>query len=153
MSLADELAWYLTGVLRLAPRPGTAVPAPERPALMLANDLSDVLTDPEVLFGWPTSAVDPRHRMQRLMQFALWLEDPAGGGVPAELASRAARYRFLVWSLPARLPGVMEDELCPLGVPWPTATGGRAATSGDWLRTRARAAREDWLRALAARRR
>ena len=150
MNLAAELDWYLAAVLRLAPRTGNEVPAPQGPDPIPSNHLRDALTDPSVLFTAPKMATTPQHRMVRLMRFALWLEDPANGGVPAELASRAARYRFLVWSLPARLPAEHEDELCPRTVPWPSAAGGRAVTSDEDLRARARAAREDWLAFLAA---
>jgi hypothetical protein len=79
-----------------------------------------------------------RDRIERLIRFALWLEHAEN--IAAELASRAARYRFLVWSLPLRFPVGRFDEVCPRAVAWQD----RTVTSPEVAAGRARAARADW---------
>lgn len=140
-SIAADADWYLREVVRLGT--GRArVDAPQTPVALSPRDITDALTDPTVLLrGLQTDAV--RDRMERLIRFALWLEHTEN--IAAEVASRAARYRFLVWSLPLRFPAQRFAEVCPLAVAWQQ----RTATSADIVAERARAARTDWMSFLA----
>jgi hypothetical protein len=141
VTIAREVDWYLRDVVRLG-NGRARVDAPTTAAPLSLRDVTDALTDPMVLLrGLEIDAV--RERMGRLIRFALWLEHTEN--VAAELASRAARYRFLVWSLPLRFPADRFDEVCPLAVAWQN----RTATSPDVVAERARAARAGWMGLLA----
>ena len=147
MNSEDALDHYLGHVVRTGPVRPRHIEAPVGPKPMAHNDIRDLLADPALLFGGANPATEPRERMALLIRFALWLDE---ADMPGELASRAARYRFLVWSLPARLPVDVAAELCPEAVLWPSRVDSYLTELSDgMIRNKARAAREDWLRQLA----
>jgi hypothetical protein len=106
-------------------------------------DLRRVLADPRVLFAADT--VDARSQLAALMGFA-WLSArwPAGE-MPLELASRAARFRFLVWSFPARL-GMRASHDVFAGIRLPDTVTPDADVGV--ILVEARAARQDWKQYL-----
>jgi hypothetical protein len=144
VTIAEQVDWYVRHVLRVGDRSGR-VDAPADVVPLSTRDVGDALTDPTILFhGLDIPAV--QDRMDRLMRFALWLEHADGDWISSEFASRAARYRFLLWSLPARFPPGRYDKVYPQAVGWKQ----RTPLSIDQVRERARAARADWMGYLAA---
>lgn len=140
---------YVAGVLRTGPVPdGTVLAPPQQPMPLRPRDVEHALSDPGALLN---GVANPVSKVERLMRFARWLETAPPGEVPAELTSRAARYRFLVWSLPCRLTGDHSQPIRPERIAWPSKAGGTTtATPTDFVRASARLAQQDWLQFLAA---
>jgi hypothetical protein len=141
---------YIRDVLTIEPRPAAdPLPVPTGPGELPYDRLRDVLHDPRVLFRDPPHATAPRDQMRRLIGFALWLGSAGDGLIAADLASRAARFRFLVWSLPARRPEFSVENLGLRRVTWPSRVADFTAIDDKFVREQARAARQDWLAHLA----
>lgn len=103
--------------------------------------------DIRLVLGDPTSLFESGQRMGKpdtLLVFALWLGESPAECVPVGWASRAARFRFAVWSLPIRLGRHLYSS--DVRVP------GGPLQRIDWHRIRqeAWAAQEDWKRHLDA---
>ncbi|MFN2497423.1 MAG: hypothetical protein ABR608_16215 [Pseudonocardiaceae bacterium] len=148
MSAPDGEAFecYLDQVLATAPLPeGAPVLVPRCPRRIQPNDVERALDNPRALFS--ADQDEPRERLRALFCFALWLRYSPPGHIPARLASRAARFRFGVWSLPPRLG--WPQPWRSLKVAW-SATGATdyAVLSRDVVLAEARAARDDWLAQL-----
>jgi hypothetical protein len=122
-AMAADLTWPLGG------RPKDAV-------------LAALLADPTRLAGYG-SAASVQRKYERLLSLAYCLESIE---LPAELASRAARLRFLAWSLRFRIPEQHRDELVPEQIEGPD--GGTVVVAYLMVQA-ARTARADWLKALA----
>jgi hypothetical protein len=116
---------------------------PGGPRRIRPDDLERALDDPRILFP-RTAQDDLRERLRVLFHFALWLR--YSPPVPQHLASRAARLRFEVWSLPPRL-GWRGWRSMP--VPWSMAEPPQDRRPTELSKRRvlaeARAARDDWL--------
>lgn len=100
------------------------------------SDIAALLADPRGTWG-PHD--DP---LRSLVVVALWLGEQPENRL-GDLGSRAARFRFLVWSLFPRLvaAGLPEPELGR--VAWP---GDQDTTiSAEFIRAQARVARRDWM--------
>ena len=80
----------------------------------------------------------------RLCTFALWLRYSPPGHVPRHLASRAARLRFVVWTLPPRMDWQGWRSLT-LEWSWtgPPDTDDYPRLSQEMVLAEARAARDD----------
>jgi len=137
---------YLDEVLVNAQTPaGRRVLLPESPRRLQLDDLERALGDPRILFS-PGDQDEPRERLRVLFHFALWLRNSPPEYVPRHLASRAARFRFGVWSLPPRMgwPGWRS-----MTVAWsaaePSRPDDRVVLSRELVLAEARAARDDWL--------
>lgn len=93
---------YLHEVLVLdASAPGSRLRTPDMPTPLPAHDLRRALVNPAILIGSDSQPV--RQKMDKLLIFVLWLRAVPAEHIPRELASRAARLRFAIWSLPARV--------------------------------------------------
>jgi hypothetical protein len=136
----DETLGAYLAVLRTADIGGDSVVAGRTLVAMALVDLERALADPGVLADddgtVPTRPVD---RLRVLMRFALWLRLTPPGVLPVEFASRAARYRFLVWTLLVRLgwPADLKVRNVTLDRDYPV---GRREVLAE-----ARSARSDWL--------
>jgi hypothetical protein len=148
-ALAAALDDYERAALVIAERPGSAyqVPGPDTPLEFtgVSADLFDaVLDDPTILAGYDGS--DAVRRFRLLSELACAVERYPADELPTRFRARAARLRFLVWSLPARLHDQNHGaELFPV----PSAVLGHALGRAAAL-DRARTARQDWLSCLAA---
>lgn len=142
---------YLDRVLVNAPaKPGAQVLLPGSPRRIQLADLERALDDPRALFSLAEQH-EPGERLQVLFHFALWLRDSPPGHLPRPLASRAARFRFAVWSLPPRLGWA---QWSPMKVAWsatdPPQPDDHVPLSKELVLAEARAARDDWLAQLNA---
>ncbi len=146
MSGLDEALDRYFELLRTGPPEAENVVPQHRLRRMSLALLERALADPARVAGQdglvPDRSVD---RLRNMMRFALWLRLAPPELLPADFTSRAARYRFLVWTLPLRLgwPDALDVERLQFGA--------TADTIETWeLGTRevlaeARAARTDWL--------
>jgi hypothetical protein len=138
---------YVAGFLVTEPAPADApvLLLPGEPRPIHPADVERALDDPRVLFA--AGRDEPRARLPMLFHFAMWLRATPPEYLPSELASRAARFRFGVWSLPPRMG--WPDQWRSLRVPWSAAdTTGYAVLSRKVVLAEARAARDDWLAQL-----
>lgn len=142
--MSDALIAQYLDQHRFGPRGGRDVRAPRTLTPMNLELLEGALADPALVVDGgglpPAKTVD---RLASLMRMALWLRHAPVQLLPAELGSRAARFRFLVWTLPVRLgwPDALDVERVGFGVDAPGSTelGDREVLA------EARAARTDWL--------
>ncbi|MGH3942389.1 MAG: hypothetical protein ACRDTG_27965 [Pseudonocardiaceae bacterium] len=82
---------------------GGQVELPDQPQQIIQpGDLERALNNPRSLFP-STDQGELRERLRLLCTFALWLRYSPPGHAPVRLASRAARLRFAVWTLPPRM--------------------------------------------------
>ncbi|MGW5219895.1 hypothetical protein ACWEQA_18680 [Nocardia sp. NPDC004085] len=117
---------------------------------MRVQVLRAVLEDPRLLTHTCGSAL-PR----LLVAFALWLDHlPPGQAMPADCATMAIRFRFLVWSLTTRHTGWQaaiypeQIDMSDLSA-WPMSTSPTLEEFGSQrLRAEARTARDQWLGCL-----
>ncbi|MGH3842091.1 MAG: hypothetical protein ACRDS0_11695 [Pseudonocardiaceae bacterium] len=136
---------YLAKVVATADPTGAQVKLPEHPHPVIApRDLERALNNPRVLF--PPELSDPREQLRLLCRFALWLRYSPPGHVPRRLASRAARMRFAVWTLPPRT-GWQQWRVLTLEWSWtgPPGSDDYVKVSWEMVLAEARAARDDWL--------
>jgi len=136
---------YLNDVLASAAATGGQVRLPEHPQpLIQPGDLERALNNPRTLF--PPEQSEPREQLRLLCTFALWLRYSPPGHVPLHLASRAARLRFVVWTLPPRT-GWQEWRSLTLEWSWTGSPGvdDYIPLSQETVLAEARAARDDWL--------
>ena len=136
---------YLNDVVASADAAGRRVKLPEHPqAVIQPGDLERALNSPRTLF--PPERSEPREHLRLLCTFALWLRYSPPGHVPHHLASRAARLRFMVWTLPPRTGWL---EWCSLTLEWswtwPPDPDDYPRLSREMVLAEARAARDDWL--------
>ncbi|MGH3936692.1 MAG: hypothetical protein ACRDS1_17210 [Pseudonocardiaceae bacterium] len=126
---------------------GDRVRLPESPRRIQPGDIERALDDPRLLFS--ADQDDPRH-LRRLVLFALWLRYCPSDHLPRHLRSRAARFRFGVWSLLPRMG--WPQEWLPLTVAWSMTDPGRendfVVITRELVLAEARAARDDWLAQL-----
>lgn len=150
--LRAALLHYLTGVLRTSPaaRSGNAVPTSTE--TVDSALLADLVTDPASLTDFEEK--DPAGVIPDIIRAVLWLERVNRAVIPAELDSRIARLRFLVWSLPARLDGVgLDSDLFPDTSVYQSGKGEEITISLNPRRDIplfARQAREEWTGFLRA---
>ncbi|MGH4000917.1 MAG: hypothetical protein ACRDTJ_26045, partial [Pseudonocardiaceae bacterium] len=142
---------YLDRVLVTTPASdGDRVRLPESPRRIQLGDIERALDDPRLLFSADQN--DPRDQLRRLFLFALWLRYSPPDYLPRHVQSRAARFRFGVWSLPPRLDWPPESP--PLKVAWSMCSPGGendyVVASRELVLAEARAARDDWLAQLNA---
>jgi len=138
---------YLDDFVASAETTGAQVELPDHPQPVIQpGDLERALNNPRVLF--PSADQDePRECFRLLCTFALWLRHSPPGHVPRHLASRAARLRFAVWTLPPRMNW---REWRSLTLEWSWSPGGHIELSREMVLAEARAARDDWLAQLNA---
>jgi len=144
--LASRFEWYVEHIITLAPPPPGArdFRLPTGPRPLPYNRVYTALVSPAILFGGAEPATTVRHRMDRLAVFALWL-GAAPHDLPVGLASRAARFRFLLWSLPARVVPELRPQLLSPSVSWASAGRSETELDAELIRAQARTAREDWI--------
>lgn len=147
MNLGQVMQRYLEEVLLSTPAPASAqVLVPSSPRRIQTVDLERALDDPRTLFA-PADHDELKERLRVLVHFALWLGDSPPGYLPRRFASRAARLRFHVWSLPARMG--WPPEWRSLKVAWSTVEtprdDDRVVLSQELVLAEARVARDDWL--------
>ncbi len=136
---------YLDRVLVSAPAPaGAQVLLPSSQRRIQQADLERALDDPRSLFS---PRVEPKERLRVLFHFALWLRDSPPEYVPRHLASRAARLRFGVWTLPPRMgwPGEWRSVKVAWSATESPRPDDRVTFSQELVLAEARAARDDWL--------
>jgi hypothetical protein len=148
VNTSEAFELYLTRVLVLQPVPsGTQVIVPRNPRRIQTGDLERALNDPHAL---SLDQDEPATQLCALVHFALWLGDCPPEYVPRKLASRAARFRFAVWSLPLRMG--WPPEWRSLRVSWsavdPPRPDDDVPVSEELVLAEARAARDDWLAQL-----
>jgi hypothetical protein len=136
--LLRYLEQVLPAARRRRPRP---VRLPVGLEALPPADIEEVLADPRALQDPDSDDRGPRDAPRRLTVFALWLQ-ARPDSIPAELASRAARFQFYLWSLDARKSGVL-----PTRVAWPDEDV--TDLSPEFVLACARAAREAWLECLS----
>ncbi len=151
VSDAAMLKRYVNDVLVNTEMSGSHLTLPEHPQPVIQPDhLERALNDPRVLFSPAHRGDEPTRRLRLLFRFALWLRYSPPGHVPAHLASRAARLRFGVWSLPPRMG--WPPEWSSLQAVWsatgPPGPGDYLELTEDLVLAEARAARDDWLAQL-----
>jgi len=138
---------YVEEVLVLESLPSdSTLRIPDLPTALSPYDQQRALVDPSLLIRSGCQTV--RQKMGELLIFALWLRAVPAGHIPRELASRAARFRFAIWSLPARVGWPKAEELYSDKILWP----GREEQK-IWRRTicdEARAAQQEWKQYLDA---
>ncbi|MFN2495584.1 MAG: hypothetical protein ABR608_06725 [Pseudonocardiaceae bacterium] len=137
---------YLNEVVTSADATGGHVRLPEYPQPVIQpGDLERALNNPRVLFP-SIDRGEPREYLRLLCTFALWLRYSPPGHVPRHLASRAARLRFMVWTLPPRT-GWQEWRSLTLEWfwTWPPDPDDYTPLSREMVLAEARAARDDWL--------
>ena len=136
---------YLSEVLVLtSQKRDSPLEVPDEPESIAVHDLRQALADPSILLGPSHRSV--RQKMDKLLIFALWLRATPSGHIPDELGSRAARFRFALWSLPARVGWPEADELYSDQLRWPGEE-----IQPIWQATicdEARAAQQEWKRHL-----
>lgn len=154
MSSPSPLEGYIEHVLRTGTvQPHWSVPAPHHLRRFSREELERALADPRVLLR--DSSLTDEARAVRLLGFALWLESATAAHLPADLRSRAARFRFLVWSVLLRLDPAQARPVWPTRVDWtPAATPpgqeDYLTLSPTFVGVAARLAREEWLSHLDA---
>ena len=111
------------------------------------DSVAALLADPRIIYETPDDLTDVDWLVRPLVIAALWLgsQSPERLG---NLSSRAARFRFLVWSVFTRLDaaGLPVHDL--RDIDWPAPHGTRF--SPRFAQAQSRAARADWLRHLSA---
>ena len=147
---------YLDDVVASAAATGGQVELPDHPQPVIQpGDLERALNNPRVLFS-STDQGESRERLRLLCTFALWLRYSPPGHVPPHLASRAARLRFTVWTLPPRMNW---EQWRSLTLKWSwsprddlprSQEGDYLPLSRDMVLAEAQAARDDWLARLNA---
>ena len=138
---------YLDDVVASADAAGAQVELPDHPQPVIRpGDLERSLDNPRVLFP-STDQGEPRERLRLLCTFALWLRHSPPGHVPRNLASRAARLRFAVWTLP---PRTNWEQWRSLTLEWSWSPGDHIKLSREMVLAEAQAARDDWLAQLNA---
>lgn len=144
---ARAFTTYLTTVLTLAPSStGEKVVIPHQASRMRVLDIRCALLDPGSMIR-SGGDIGIRERLSAPLRFALWLQRVPSEFVPRDLASRAARYRFLLWSFFARLDTDVETSARPSNITWSDGVeeADKFKLSADWVRAEARSAREEWL--------
>lgn len=127
------------------PRGRQIVAAPGELARMDLEFLDLALADPRVLAGRDgVRPSAPADRLRLMLRFALWLRLAPPHLLPAEFASRAARFRFLVWTLCPRLGWPDELKVGTVSFLAPSEPTDREV-SRRMVLEEARAARTDWL--------
>ena len=139
---------YVNSCLTLNRYRGAPNRLPERTDRIDVVQLRGALEDPAFDRGFR------RHRRLRAVEVAgrgggLALERFAHDAIPEDLRSRAARTRFLVWSLYFRLQAIGIGDAFPQTYPLPGAQSAPRLTHAVLLEY-ARRAREDWLGYLNA---
>lgn len=122
------------------------------PEVSLADVSTDLLRaaldDPTIIRGYPTAT--PWERWRRLAEFACLLDQIPAEQIPPSLRSRAARLRFLIWSIPARLTTSTDTTTIVADLALQHLGAIDRGITSDELYERARIARHDWLEHLAA---
>jgi hypothetical protein len=150
--VADIATRYITETIAL-----TSSGVPDRPwptglAGINYQDLQSLLNNPTNLAGFATAS--NRERLDLLVNMAVWLRHVPTDVLPVNTRSRAARFRFLVWSLPFRLRAAgLDDDVLPgtVDIPFGNGPSSSVALENDQLiLVYAREAREEWLAYLNA---
>jgi len=148
-SLAAVFERYLNDVLKSADALGGLVELPDHPQPVIQpRDLERALSDPQGVLS-STDQGQPRECLGLLCTFALWLRHSPPTHVPSYLASRAARLRFGIWSLPVRMGWPQEWNSLPVEWAW-NGPGHHMKLSREMILAEAQAARDDWLAHLNA---
>ncbi|WP_103349710.1 hypothetical protein [Amycolatopsis sp. CA-128772] len=153
--MTDRIARYWDTVLPTGTSPLPRLPLPAVTDRVDPVVLAGLLADPRCLDGF--DAASGRRRTDLLAALAVWLEHLPKHLVPEPLRSRAARLRFVVWSLPFRLRTLGEDtDVLPERVDAPATRPGEQQPPPQVLQVDqavlvlARTAREEWLSHLRA---
>ncbi|MGQ0841590.1 MAG: hypothetical protein ACT4N7_23815 [Actinokineospora sp.] len=143
---------YITETIALGTGGRADRPMPQGFNLINYQDLENLLTNPTNLPDFSTQ--NYLERLEALTDMALRLQYMPADVLPVTARSRAARLRFLLWSLPFRLRAAgRAADVLPSSAPIPYAPPG---TPGVTLETDqrvlvyAREAREEWLGYLNA---
>lgn len=144
--LAPTFHRYLNEVLILESRSSNSgLQIPDRPTPLPAYDVQRALSNPSVLLEKGSQRV--KQQMNDLLIFALWLRAVSAEHIPRDFASRAARFRFAVWSLPARIERSTANELYSDQVVWPAGQKPQSLSPAR-IRDEARAAQQEWKQYL-----
>ncbi|MCR6488389.1 hypothetical protein M8542_36720 [Amycolatopsis sp. OK19-0408] len=153
--MTDLVARYWDMVLPTGMSPLPRLPLPAVTDRVDPVVLAGLLADPRCLDGF--GAASGRRRTDLLAALAVWLEHLPAHLVPEPMRSRAARLRFVVWSLPFRLRALGEDaDVLPERVDPPATRPGDQPPPPQMLQVDqavlllARTAREEWLSHLRA---
>jgi len=134
----DTVIDGLTRALTLATRE-QEVDLPTASGRLDHLQVARLLDDPTRIRGFDRYSAS--RKAEALTQLAVWLDTLPVGALPARLRSRAARLRFLVWSLPFRVTVPGSSVLATDA----SVDNRSIALTEDAVLERARAAREDWL--------
>ncbi|MFI5592857.1 hypothetical protein ACIA5G_47950 [Amycolatopsis sp. NPDC051758] len=150
----DRVARYWDTVLRTGTSPLPRLPLPAVTDRVDPVVLAGLLADPHCLDGFDTAG--PRRRTDLIAALAVWLEHLPTHLIPEPMRSRAARLRFLIWSLPFRLRALGEEaDVLPERVDLPVTRTGeypppQVLQVDQAVLLLARTAREEWLSHLRA---